>query len=149
MPSCEDKPDVTATGNQSNSFDGDSNRVHAHDSQAKVDWLLCIYTVADINNRSTLLKAWMPAVDSVVKEWPKYHVEAYIASYQSPSLDQTYGGFGHLRQQDGNMVALGKRIYFDLCVNFHRIGVVHILAVESGAYLAKWLIEFIIRKTVW
>src|ERR1700676_1023963 len=77
MSSFENQADIITSSRGSNPFGGakccrcgslrlliisslDSNR--AHDSQNKDHWLLCIYTVADVDNRPMLLDGEVPIV---------------------------------------------------------------------------------------
>jgi len=108
-------------------------------------WFVFISSLAEVDHSPRSLEDLMAAFEKVkqdistsVTEY-KYHV----AYYPSSSWDQSYGGFGHLRRLDENFLTTGEDFYLDLCANRKWIEQVHIIAIESGAYFANKILDFI------
>ncbi|TDL28276.1 hypothetical protein BD410DRAFT_835492 [Rickenella mellea] len=132
----------------------------ARDAIRKRDWLLVIPSISDVYDRLATLdgEVWlcrlpllmviqvcMQSLHKSIKNWRKDHEEPHVWDYGRAEVENTCGGFMHLKRQDDNMVAVGHSVYIDLCMNLNRIQRLNIIGVESGAYLAVRLIEFIDR----
>jgi len=110
----------------------------------KTDWLICVPPLADVDHRPDDLLIRYDEARKVFRD--KLGNGLYVKNYPSPSWDQKYGSLGHLYRVDVQMVAVGIRLYLDLCKNYPRIQQVHFVATESGAYLVMKTIEFIKRN---
>ncbi|KAF8521446.1 hypothetical protein BU17DRAFT_64937 [Hysterangium stoloniferum] len=53
-----------------------------------------------------------------------------------------YSGIHFMRDNEANMIHTAKKLYLDLCRNWHTIKNIHIIAGDSGAFLAMKAIQF-------
>ncbi|KAJ7225836.1 hypothetical protein GGX14DRAFT_641274 [Mycena pura] len=94
-------------------------------------WIVFIDPVADVQNQPKELEAIIKAQHEVLTIFREFLTEEfYISSYQAPSRDETYGGVGHMQRLEENMGALQ---------------LLHIVAGESGAYMAVRMIDFFVK----
>jgi len=116
------------------------------------DWLSCISTVAEVDRsprlQSDLDSAYLDAKEHIIRCLQDRSrlldtTPPYIACYPDAGRDVTYGGIRHLVTQERNLIARGADMYLDICVNHHWINQLHIIASDSGAFMAIRFIEFI------
>ncbi|TDL23738.1 hypothetical protein BD410DRAFT_148184 [Rickenella mellea] len=107
------------------------------------DFIACIYPLVDVSNRPPQLDAYINALDLSITRWRKDHCRPHVVTYQSPRSYESYGGISHMRSQNQYLISFAHSMYLTLCANIRWIDRIHIIAAESGAYMAIRLVEFI------
>jgi len=113
-------------------------------------WFTAIHPVANVNAKPAELEAINRVLKEIIswldKRFKGDEAEPHnTAFHQSCSYNQSYGGIQYILRLEENMVVSACDFYLELCMNSRNIKKLHIIAGESGAYLAMRAFSFFVK----